>query len=103
MALPDNLSERLCNVKVEKIMNKEQSQGTVIQGNRFQTDAFQGDMNKLKSKVRQVWGKLSDDEIEHCEDQRDRLLRAVEQQYGIPREKADKTLRDIERQCSKAA
>jgi uncharacterized protein YjbJ (UPF0337 family) len=93
----------MCNFIMEDVMGKEQTQDNVFQSNRFQSNTFQGDMEELKGKVRQLWGKLSDDEIEHCEDQRDRLLKAVEQQYGIPREKADKTLRDIERQCGKAA
>lgn len=84
-------------------MSRESAQGDAFQSDRFQSNPFQGDIGELKSKVRRLWGKLSDDEIEHCEDQRDQFLRSVEQQYGIPQEKADKMLRDIERQCSKAA
>lgn len=63
----------------------------------------QGELAELKKRIRKVWGNLSDVEIEHCEDQRENFLRAVEKKYGIPLEKAEKTLRDIERQCGIAA
>lgn len=84
-------------------MNREQAQDNGFQSTQFQSSSFQGDIDELRNKVRQLWGQLSDDEIEHCEDQRDRFLNAVQKKYGIQKEKVDKTLREIERQCGEAA
>ena len=80
-------------------MSKEQ-----VQTPQFRIHSFQGDVDELKKKIRQQWGSLlNDEEIEHCTDQRERFLDAVKEKYGLPKEKAEKMLRDMEQQCRDAA
>ncbi len=60
------------------------------------------DSEHLKHNIRRVWGKLSDDEIACCDGYREYFLNAVQRKYGIVREEAENTLRNLERESERA-
>lgn len=45
--------------------------------------------NTLKSKVREQWGRLTDDEVSGVAGKRDRLVDKIQQVYGKTRQEAE--------------
>ncbi|MDR3449561.1 MAG: CsbD family protein [Alphaproteobacteria bacterium] len=60
------------------------------------TDQIKGQAKQLSGKLKETWGKLTDDDLALYEGQRDQFLGRVQQQYGIAKEDAEKKLRMIE-------
>jgi uncharacterized protein YjbJ (UPF0337 family) len=58
---------------------------------------LKGKWNEYKGKAKERWGKLTDDELERVEGQRDQLVGLVQQEYGRSREQAEKELDQWER------
>jgi uncharacterized protein YjbJ (UPF0337 family) len=53
-------------------------------------DTLQGQWMQLKGKVREQWGKLTDDDIDQIEGQAEQLVGRVQQRYGIARDEAQR-------------
>ena len=51
-------------------------------------DILQGKWAQLKGKVKEQWGKLTDDEIDQLDGKKDQLIGKVQERYGIAREQA---------------
>ena len=56
-------------------------------------DILQGKWAQLKGKVKEQWGKLTDDDIELLDGKRDQLVGKVQERYGIAR---DQAARDVD-------
>jgi len=54
-----------------------------------------GQWKQLKGKVKQQWGKLTDDEIDQIEGSWERLLGTIEKRYGIERAEAEKQVNEF--------
>ena len=59
-------------------------------------DTIQGNWKELKGKVREQWGKLTDDDFATMEGRRDQLVGALQKRYGIERDEAERQVRDFE-------
>jgi len=59
-------------------------------------DTVKGDWKQFKGKVKEAWGKLTDDELDVIAGQRDQLIGAIQKGYGIGREEAERQVRDFE-------
>ncbi|MDH0868210.1 CsbD family protein [Mitsuaria sp. GD03876] len=57
-------------------------------------DRIEGNWTQLKGKVREQWGKLTDDDIDVIAGQRDQLSGKIQERYGIAKDEADKQLSD---------
>ena len=69
--------------------------------NTFQNkDTFQGDWNELKGKVKEKWGKLTDNDLTEIQGKRDQLLGKLQKRYGLAKEKAEEQLTEWEKSCS---
>lgn len=55
-------------------------------------DTLYGDWNIIKSKIKEKWGELTDDDLSAIEGKRDQLLGAIQKKYGIAKDKADHEL-----------
>ena len=55
-------------------------------------DTLQGQWMQLKGKVRQQWGKLTDDDLEKIQGNAEMLIGRVQERYGKSREEAEKDL-----------
>lgn len=53
-------------------------------------DIFTGKWNQIKGKLKQQWGKLTDDDIASVEGKYDELVGKIQQRYGYEREEAKK-------------
>lgn len=60
-------------------------------------DRIQGRWKQLKGKVKEQWGKLTDDDLEVIAGRRDQLLGRIQQRHGLAREEADRQVSDWER------
>lgn len=61
-------------------------------------DVFAGRWKQLKGRAREWWGRLTDDELDQIEGERERLIGLLQEKYGWAREEAeeevDRRLRD---------
>lgn len=55
-------------------------------------DIVKGNWTELKGKVKEQWGKLTDDDITQLDGSNDRLLGKLQQVYGHQKEKAQEEI-----------
>lgn len=55
-------------------------------------EQFSGQWKVLKGKVKEKWGKLTDDDIAKIEGKRDQLVGLIQKRYGYEKERAEKEL-----------
>jgi len=60
-------------------------------------DQIAGDWKQFSGKIREKWGKLTDDDFTTIGGQRDQLLGVIQKRYGIAKEEAERQLSDFER------
>ena len=58
-------------------------------------DQFSGQWKQLQGKVKQQWGKLTDDDLTRIEGKQDELIGRVQERYGIERAEAEKQVREF--------
>lgn len=66
-------------------MNKEQAQGS---------------WDQLAGKIRQKWGKLTDDDIALLKGRRQEFFGKLEKQYGVAKEEAERQVKEFEKACN---
>ena len=54
------------------------------------TDWMEGNWNIAKGKVKEKWGKLTDDDLDVIRGKRDQLIGALQKRYGYAREQAER-------------
>ena len=60
-------------------------------------DRVEGNWKQFRGKVREKWGKLTDDELDEIAGRKDQLLGKIQERYGIAKEEAERQLADWER------
>lgn len=64
-------------------------------------DILQGDWNMVKGKIKEKWGKLTDDDLTEIKGKRDQLLGKIQKKYGYAKDQAEKELQAWEKECEK--
>jgi uncharacterized protein YjbJ (UPF0337 family) len=59
-------------------------------------DQAKGDWMKFKGKVKEQWGKLTDDQLDVISGKRDQLAGEVQKAYGITKEEAERQIKKFE-------
>ena len=59
-------------------------------------DILAGKWKEMKGRVKEQWGKLTDDELDQIEGQREELVGRIQERYGIARDEAERQVRDWE-------
>jgi uncharacterized protein YjbJ (UPF0337 family) len=59
-------------------------------------DRIQGRWKQLKGKVKEQWGKLTDDDLDVIAGRRDQLLGRIQQRHGLAKDEADRQVRTWE-------
>ncbi len=59
-------------------------------------DTIEGNWKELKGRVKEQWGKLTDDRLDEIAGKRDQLAGEIQQAYGISRDEAEKQVKDFE-------
>jgi uncharacterized protein YjbJ (UPF0337 family) len=58
-------------------------------------DIAKGNFTQLKGKIKEQWGKLTDDEIDELEGKSEILAGKLQERYGLKREEAEREVRDF--------
>lgn len=61
------------------------------------SDRIAGNWKQLTGKVKEQWGKLTDDDITVVEGQRDQLVGRIQERYGIAKDKAEEQVASWEK------
>jgi uncharacterized protein YjbJ (UPF0337 family) len=56
----------------------------------------EGNWKQFKGKVKQQWGKLTDDHLDVIAGKRDQLAGKIQESYGITKDEAEKQIKDFE-------
>lgn len=59
-------------------------------------DIFEGNWKQIKGKVKEQWGKLTDDDLDMINGRRDQLVGRIQERYGLAREAVEERLREFE-------
>ena len=51
-------------------------------------DTLKGQWMQLKGKIREQWGKLTDDDLDEVEGQSEQLIGKIQERYGVARDEA---------------
>jgi len=58
------------------------------------SDQFQGKWKQMKGSIKERWGKLTDDDFDIIDGQRDQLIGRVQERYGIAKDEATKQVNE---------
>jgi len=64
---------------------------------RMNRDIIEGNWKQVVGKVKEQWGKLTDDDLDVIEGKRDILAGKIQERYGITLDEAEKRIKDWER------
>ncbi len=59
-------------------------------------DQLKGQWSEVKGKVKERWGKLTDDELTQINGQYDQLIGKIQQRYGCRKEQAEEQFKSFE-------
>lgn len=59
-------------------------------------DTIKGNWKQFKGKIREQWGKLTDDDLEVVAGNRDQLVGKIQERFGVARDEAEKQVADWE-------
>ena len=59
-------------------------------------DRVEGNWLQFKGKVKEQWGKITDDDLDVIAGKRDQMVGRMQERYGIARDEAEKQLTDWE-------
>jgi uncharacterized protein YjbJ (UPF0337 family) len=60
-------------------------------------DRLQGNWKQFKGKVREKWGKLTDDQLDVINGRREVLAGKIQELYGLSRDEAERQIKEWER------
>lgn len=66
-------------------------------------DQMEGNWKEFKGKIREKWGKLTDDDLDVIAGKRDQLIGRIQKSYGIAKEEAERQVSEFERSYRSAA
>ncbi|MFK3662069.1 CsbD family protein [Scandinavium sp. NPDC088450] len=59
-------------------------------------DRISGNWKQFKGKVKEKWGKLTDDDLDVIEGKREQLAGRIQERYGYAKDQAEKEMKDWE-------
>lgn len=60
-------------------------------------DTLAGNWKQLKGKVKEQWGKLTDDDLEVIGGRREQLVGRIQERYGIAKDEAERQMKEWEK------
>lgn len=58
-------------------------------------DIFEGNWEELKGKMKQAWGKLTDDDFRELEGNQQEIFGKLQKHYGYTRDEAERAVKDF--------
>ena len=65
-------------------------------------DTVKGNWKQFQGKVREQWGKLTDDDMDVIAGKRDQLVGRIQERYGIAKDEAERQLAKFENDCDES-
>jgi uncharacterized protein YjbJ (UPF0337 family) len=62
------------------------------------TDRMEGNWKIFAGRVRERWGKLTDDDLDVIHGQREQLAGRIQRAYGLSKDEAEKQVKEFERE-----
>jgi len=62
-------------------------------------DQVEGSWRQFKGKIKERWGKLTDDDLDVVAGKRDQFLGKIQERYGITRAEAQRQMDDFAKNC----
>lgn len=59
-------------------------------------NTIKGNWKQFTGKVKETWGKLTDDDLDVIDGKREQLVGKVQERFGIAQDEADKQVKDWE-------
>jgi uncharacterized protein YjbJ (UPF0337 family) len=78
-------------------MNAILKSSNQLQEIRMNNDRIEGNWKQVKGKVKEQWGKLTDDDLDVIAGKRDQLLGRIQQRHGVARDEAERQVDTFER------
>jgi len=63
-------------------------------------DILKGNWKQVKGKIKEKWGKLTDDDLDVIEGKRDQLIGKIQERYGLSKDEIEKQLDDFDRRAA---
>lgn len=63
-------------------------------------DLFEGKWHEYKGKIKEKWGKLTDNDLTQINGKRELLVGKLQTHYGYAKDKAENELKEFEKSCS---
>lgn len=60
-------------------------------------DVIQGEWSLIKGKIKEKWGKLTEDDLTEIDGRRDQLVGKIQKKYGYAKEKAEQEFAEWEK------
>lgn len=57
-------------------------------------DRIEGGWKQFKGKLREQWGRLTDDDVDVVEGKREKLVGKIQERYGITKDEAEREIRE---------
>jgi uncharacterized protein YjbJ (UPF0337 family) len=61
-------------------------------------NTLRGEWSLIKGKIKEKWGKLTDDDLTEINGKREQLLGKIQKKYGLAKEQAEQELTEWEKQ-----
>ena len=61
----------------------------------METDVLKGMWTQVRGEAKSKWGKLTDDELDQVEGERDKLLGLLQEKYGYAKVKAEQEINEF--------
>ena len=59
-------------------------------------DRIEGNWKQAKGKIKEQWGKLTDDHLDRIGGKRDQLVGKIQEHYGVAKDEAERQVNDWE-------
>lgn len=59
------------------------------------SDILEGNWKQIRGRVKEWWGRMTDDELDQIEGRKDRLAGILQEKYGYTREQAENSIREF--------
>jgi uncharacterized protein YjbJ (UPF0337 family) len=63
-------------------------------------DQIKGNWTQVKGRVKEQWGKLTDDDLTTINGQREQLAGKLQERYGMAKEEAEKQAKEFAEHCN---
>jgi uncharacterized protein YjbJ (UPF0337 family) len=63
---------------------------------KMNNERMKGNWNQFKGKIKEKWGRLTDDDLDVAEGHRDQLIGRIQERYGLAKEEAERQFSELE-------